>query len=308
MRDRPRIVFVVDVPGWALDRFARRVIPYLTAGDATVAYLFPSLEALLQARAPGGPGPAYDRLPDASVYYCASWWFLWEIVNRRLVRPGRAYLADVVDDYSWTQAAGPFRIAQARAAVVLSQSLPFLAAHPTATFHPFPADPAHVDRPRPARGPGRRLRVGMIANGWNHAAADHKGVGIARRAVEDLPGVDLEVAGTDLLIPADRMVEWYDSIDVFLSLSLSEGFSNAIVDALALGVPVVATGVSPLEPFVGLEGYRRVGRSVEEVRAVLAQGVEAIPAAGRDRVRDWTADKVAAVVDRAIVGATGGSR
>lgn len=301
---RPRIAFVVDVPGWALDRFARRIVPHLSRLDARIAYLFPSLGALLSR----AQGPAYNSLPEAEVYYCASWWFLWEIVHRGLVREGRFYLADVVDDYSWVSSAAPFAVAQARADVLLSQSLDLLRTVPTATFHPFPADPEFVDRPRPARAPGGPLRVGMIANGWAHSATDHKGTALARSAVEGLPGVVLEIAGQDVVVPPEQIAGWYDSIDVFLSLSLSEGFSNSIVDALSLGVPVIGTPVSPLEPFVGAAGYRRVGRSIEEVRAALAAGVDSIPGGGRDKARAWTADKVAAVVERAVLGAMGGSR
>lgn len=50
---------------------------------------------------------------------------------------------------------------------------------------------------------------------------------------------------TDVMLPGEttRPEEWYARFDVFVNCSLSEGMSNAILEAMASGLPVVASNI-----------------------------------------------------------------
>jgi len=242
------IVFVVDVPGWSLDAFARRVGPGLGL-DWTVHNLFPSLDAWRS----GEEAPDYAGVPRADVVYCTSWWFLVQLIVPGLGLPpqGPIYVADVVDESSWKLP--QFECIPRVADLVCTQSLAYFHANPTALFHPYPSRDDWRQRPRRPRDPDGKFRIGMVANGFasHGGGADHKGVWAVRRAMESMgPEVVLEVAGTDRMIDHEAMPEWYDSLDLFVCASQSEGFSAAVVDAMTCGCPLASTDVSPRYPFV----------------------------------------------------------
>lgn len=55
-------------------------------------------------------------------------------------------------------------------------------------------------------------------------------------------------------IPDDRLNEFYNSLDIFVLPSLKEGFGNMALEAMAAGVPVVATKRTSLPEVVGDAG------------------------------------------------------
>ena len=138
---------------------------------------------------------------------------------------------------------------------------------------------------------------------------------MCRDAIATIPGVTLDVAGLDRLIPPSGMPAWYDSIDVFCCLSRSEAFSSAAADAMALGVPVVSTPVSPMVPFVGEAGYTRLSRDPESIKRTLAGmrdyaqewRAEATRHA-RAVARTWSAEIVASTVEARMLAALTGER
>jgi glycosyltransferase involved in cell wall biosynthesis len=254
-------------------------------------------------------------MPHADVVYCTSWWFLAELHQRGLARPGCKYLADVVDDYSWHNRE-PFAFALALADGLLTQSIRFLVVRPDAVFHPFPSDPVHPKRERVVT-PHEGLRVGMISNGWSHNALDHKGVGVMREAIttaRDMGvAVTLEVAGLDILLRPEDMPAWYDSLDVFASLSLHEGFSAAVVDAAALGCPILSCGASPARPFMGHGGedgaYIAETRQADDLacrlRALAEEPREALDKraeVARELARGWSAVHVGGLIGTIMRG------
>lgn len=290
-------VFVVDVPGWSLDEFAQRVSRHLSL-STQIHYLYPSIAAI-STRDPD------LRLPPAKAYYCTSWWFMWLLVQSGKLGRSSAYLIDVVDDYSWKSP--KFGAAKERADVVLTQSLPYLHSDPTAVFHPFPASPTTFSAPRTVRRNRNRLKVGMVANGSAHSGEDHKGVALARQVIQTLPWCDLEVAGTDRMYTQQQMPAWYQTLDIFLCLSKSEGFSSVIVDAITSGLPIVGTPVAPLVPFLRSR-YTPVTRDAATLRAVLTRsfnllkGGKTLPTAF-DAVLAWSEDQVAKTLEPLIRGA-----
>lgn len=245
-----RVTFVVDAPGWAFDRFVARVRGEMTC-EVTVHYLCPSVQALLSG------GPRSD-VPAGSEWYYWCTWVMFADARRRGVLPLGRHAVDVTSD-ACLRRRPAFVVAASAADVVFSQ-LPGVGD----VFHPFPVEPRYLEI---EHAPRARV-VGMVANGYRD---QHKGVPVAQEAVALMPGWTLEVAGSSPLGMLDTMSmgRWLASLDRFLVLSESEGFSAAIVDALAVGVPVVGTPVSPLEPW-GAGLYRRVDRGdIPGVRAAL---------------------------------------
>lgn len=58
-------------------------------------------------------------------------------------------------------------------------------------------------------------------------------------------------------ISTEQMIDWYRSIDVFLSTSFSEGFQMPIVEAMACGRPVIATDAGAAREILrdGINGH-----------------------------------------------------
>lgn len=104
--------------------------------------------------------------------------------------------------------------------------------------------------------PSRRFRVG-IAYQPGHEV--FKGVHLLRDAVQGLD-VDLVEASN---LPHDAMRAFYESLDLYVCASESEGFAAPIAECMALNVPVMScrTGLASYVP-----GVQVVERSVEALR------------------------------------------
>ena len=298
------VCFIADVPNWALDIFAKRLMPHLGI-LACIHYLHPDLDHM--------SGPPNLNVPPADVYYCTSWWPLYLLAEAHKVNPKATYLMDVVDNYSWCSSP-LFALAKSKATVTLTQSRVYLEHDPHAVFHPYPTDvsaflrgrgPHHHWKTR--RDPGR-LKVGMVTNKYaKHSGNDHKGIELARRVIKELPWCDLEVAGNDQRYAPEEMVAFYLKQDVYLTLSQSEAFSAALVDAITAGVPVIGTPVSPLHPFVPKHQYIQVTRDPSDVLRVLTEARQVLSEGGVlptafDVGLQWSSEKVASTIAAVIRG------
>ncbi len=292
--------FVVDCPGWSLDAFARRVGPFV--GPYRVHYVWESLESL-RAR----DAPRLLDIPRYGVLYFTSWWWLYAALDSGWrPDPSALVMMDIVDDSSWLSNPGAFAIADSAAHVRLSQSEAYLTRNSHAAFHPYPVPEEFLTLPKPERDPFLPARIGMVSNGFlgHEGGQDHKGIFLAREALDcdGLRGeVILDIAGQTRYIEPEGMPDWYGSLDAFACLSVSEGFSAATSDAIALGVPVVGTAVSPLVPHVPQGGFILVKRDVEAVRAAFRQVLDAhrgrgqLPTA-RPAAYAWIGARVASIL------------
>lgn len=97
----------------------------------------------------------------------------------------------------------------------------------------------------------RDIAVGWVGNSrwWSHDGIDHKGLNtIIKPAIETLRKEKVPVVGTFAdrnvkFIPFEKMVDYYNSIDICVCASDMEGTPNPVLEAMACGIPVVSTDV-----------------------------------------------------------------
>lgn len=143
------------------------------------------------------------------------------------------------------------------------------------------------------------------AAGRDDPVKDHVGLvtAFARVAVE-LPHARLVIAGPGVASPhaaldgavarhalqgrvqllgvRDDWLTLLPGLDCFVSSSLSEGFPNAVAEAMAAGVPVVATDVGDTATLVGGHGTLVPARDLERLATAIAEALR-LPALLRAR-------------------------
>jgi glycosyltransferase involved in cell wall biosynthesis len=98
-------------------------------------------------------------------------------------------------------------------------------------------------------------------------------------------------------VPRSQFWREYETADLLVVPSLSEGFSTVGLEALAAGVPVVATGVAGTVVRDGIDGRLIPERDSDALAAAISEIVENRPlrermsAAARERAREFTWSK-----------------
>lgn len=149
----------------------------------------------------------------------------------------------------------------------------------------------------------REILIGWTGNSnWGGQAEDYKGVRtILKPAVEQLRAEGLPVRlhladrADSPPIPHDLMVNYYNSIDVYVCTSLIEGTPNPVLESMACGVPVISTDVGIVAQAFGPRQHEFIlaERSVECLKDALRRLV-AEPRLFRtlsneniERISDW---------------------
>ncbi|MBJ6751456.1 glycosyltransferase [Geomonas anaerohicana] len=126
----------------------------------------------------------------------------------------------------------------------------------------------------------RPLVVGWAGNsdwGMDVNATDFKGFNtIIKPALDQLRQEGYRVTGRFAdrkveHIPYDKMVDYYNSIDVYVCASSIEGTPNPVLEAMACGVPVISTDVGIVPQLLGPEQKRYIlmQRTVEALKEKL---------------------------------------
>lgn len=121
----------------------------------------------------------------------------------------------------------------------------------TFDYHSFPArkNPLGLVEAFHAAFPDREARVGLILKSTG-APRDHAE---AERAVARLAGEDPRIVVIDDTFSRDGLLSLIACSDCYVSLHRSEGFGLAMVEAMLLGKPVIATDFSGSRDFLSEE-------------------------------------------------------
>jgi glycosyltransferase involved in cell wall biosynthesis len=262
---RPRVLCVVNRPGWAHDRKT----------DALVRVLADRYE--IEKRFQSELTAADLEAADAILFYY--WLQIDELPHLRpLLRARRDRLLLGVCshhelDGAWRMP-GLGTLAEARAVFVNNRLLldelePLL---PVPVYYtPNGVDTTFFRPPAVPPAATPRLRVGWAGSLVNHGPT-HRGVQEVIAPAAAMVGAELCLAAREeKWRTAAEMVEFYQSIDVYVCASRSEGTPNPCLEAAACGLPLVTTAVGNMPEFVrdGDNGFL-VERRAEDVAARLA--------------------------------------
>jgi|GEM_PF-464724 len=157
-----------------------------------------------------------------------------------------------------------------------------------------------IEQPKPISPEIRKvLFVGNVL--------ESKGAKEIVSAASDFPGTEFILAGpvedkvsflnapgnVRLLrkqVPHEEIRDLLDEADVFLFPSYTEGFSNAMLEAMARGVPIIATGVGANADMIEDSGGMlvRAGSVPDIVHSLRSMS----PASVRERMSRWNVNKV----------------
>jgi hypothetical protein len=122
-------------------------------------------------------------------------------------------------------------------------------------------------RPAPVRARSQKLRVGW-AGSLSNQGRRHRGYDdLILPAVSRVEGAELVTAvREDQWRSAAGMLEFYQSLDVYLCASRTEGTPNPCLEAAACGIPLVTTRVGNMPELVqdGVSGFL-VERDIEDI-------------------------------------------
>jgi hypothetical protein len=138
--------------------------------------------------------------------------------------------------------------------------------------------------PEASGGPRTGLRVLHVGR-----VSARKGVHYLAEAVRRVPGatltlvgasdggVDARLSGSGIrlvgAVPGDHLPSWYRKADVFCLLSIEEGLALVIAQAMAMGLPVIATPNTGAEELIenGVHGFIVPARDPEAAAECLRQ-------------------------------------
>ncbi len=148
------------------------------------------------------------------------------------------------------------------------------------------------------------VRIGWTGNSKfkdSEGDFDMKGVeGIIKPAIEELQregySVELNLADRNIkMIPQEEMPKFYNSIDLYVCASKTEGTPLPIIEAMAMGVPVISTDVGIVSEAVGEcnKKYILKERTKEDLKNAIKsiiknkQDFEEISKENIEKVKQW---------------------
>ena len=150
----------------------------------------------------------------------------------------------------------------------------------------------------------KTVRIGWTGNSKfkdSEGDSDMKGVeGIIKPAIEELQregySVELNLADRNIkMIPQKEMPKFYNSIDLYVCASKTEGTPLPIIEAMAMGVPVISTDVGIVSEAVGEcnKKYILKERTKEDLKNAIKsiiknkQDFEEISKENIEKVKQW---------------------
>lgn len=161
----------------------------------------------------------------------------------------------------------------------------------------------------------RFKNIGHVVVGWTGNSkftdsendSDMKGVeGIIKPAIKELQeeGYDIELNLADRNIkmtPQEEMPKFYNSLDLYVCASKTEGTPLTIIESMAMGIPVISTNVGIVEEALGENGKRYIleERSKDALKDKIKriienkQDFEILSKENLERVKEWDWKKIA---------------
>jgi glycosyltransferase involved in cell wall biosynthesis len=101
---------------------------------------------------------------------------------------------------------------------------------------------------------------------------------------------------------SDNLEADYSALDILVLPSMTEGFPNVVVEAMACGLPVVATDVGDCRQIVGDYGWIVPSNNPEALAVAIGQAIQALPSWLAHRSRKHIEDNysVDAMVDQTL--------
>jgi hypothetical protein len=261
---KPKILVIVDVPGWALERTADNVIARLSgqyvfekafnnnavekirAGNLDLLYI--TYETQFQ-----DAGITVD-IPKKAVTGVRCH-FKWDGGGKGLP-PSSAFLSHL----------GKFAALNVPSRILENIFKPL---HPAVFYTPHGVD-MHIFKPK-AGGPYASPE-GELILGWAGSLTNHPGKrgveDLIMPAVEGLKGVTLKLAAREeKWRTQEEMVAFYQGVDVQICASRTEGGPHPLLEAAACGIPLISTrvGIAPELIRDGDNGFL-IERDIESIR------------------------------------------
>ncbi len=240
---KPRILIVVDVPGWALDRTADNII-------ARLSNIY-SFEKVFNRDA----GEKIRKKNYDMLYIC--YWRQLADAGIKVAIPPPA-VTGIRSHFKWDGGCGqpPSQMVIDRLNRFDAVNVPSLILYdifrdklPSLFLTPHGVDKTvfspRKQRPRPS--PQGRLVIG-----WTGSETNHPG----KRGIDDyivpalkgLAGVSLRIAAREKRwLTQDEMALFYNGLDAYICASRTEGGPHPLLEAAACGIPLVSTrvGIAP---------------------------------------------------------------
>lgn len=160
----------------------------------------------------------------------------------------------------------------------------------------------------------RFKNIGHVVVGWTGNSkftdsendSDMKGVeGIIKPTIKELQeeGYDIELNLADRNIkmtPQEEMPKFYNSLDLYVCASKTEGTPLTIIESMAMGIPVISTNVGIVEEALGENGKRYIleERSKDALKDKIKriienkQDFEILSKENLERVKEWDWKKI----------------
>ena len=129
--------------------------------------------------------------------------------------------------------------------------------------------------------PQKRRKNDKLVIGWTGSLTNHpKKRGFhefIKPICEEIPGVELKVQAKEdhFVTSDDEMREFYNSLDLYICASRSEGTPRPVIEAAACGVPSISTDVGIVPELIdnGINGFI-VDRNYQAIKSGILQALE----------------------------------
>lgn len=160
----------------------------------------------------------------------------------------------------------------------------------------------------------RFKKINHIVVGWTGNSkfkdsendSDMKGVeGIIKPAIKELQeegyDIELNLADRDIkMTPQEEMPKFYNSLDLYVCASKTEGTPLTVIEAMAMGIPVISTNVGVVEEALGENGRKYIleERSKEALKNKIKNIIEnkddfeILSKENLERVKEWDWKKI----------------